>query len=59
MLKNNLRLLDMDEHIREAKEKLFEKEIAACKVLDFTLNLATSDISAYVEDNHGQSLVLD
>lgn len=59
MIKNNLMIMDMDEHTRKAKEKLFKKEIAACKVLGLNLNIASSDITLFVENNRGDFLELD
>lgn len=59
MLKNDLRLLDMDEDSREIREKQFEKEIAACKVLGLIFDVATSDVTIYVENCRGEILALD
>lgn len=58
MLKNNFRLLDMDEDDREVKEKQMKKLIEACKVLNLTLDCATSDVVAFVENNEGESICI-
>lgn len=58
MTKNNFRLMDMDEHTREVKEKRLEKEIAACVVLNLILDAAISDVTLYVENTSGELLAL-
>jgi hypothetical protein len=58
MTKNNFRLLDMDEHTREVKEKRLEKEIAACAVLGLILDASISDVTLCVENINGQLLTL-
>lgn len=58
MLKNNLRLLDMDEDNREIREKQMKKSIEACKILNLTLDCATSDVVAFVENDKGESVCI-
>lgn len=59
MIINNLRLMSIDEHTREEKEKRLKKEMAACKVLGLILDAATSDVTLYVENASGELLALD
>jgi hypothetical protein len=58
MLKNNFRLLDMDEGDRKVREKQMKKLIEACKVLNLTLNCATSDVVVFVENNKTESICI-
>ena len=58
MLKNNFRLLDMDEGDRKVREKQMKKSIEACKVLNLTLDCATSDVVVFVENNKGKSICI-
>lgn len=58
MTKNNFRLLDMDEGNREIREKRSKKLIEACKILDLTLDAATSDVVFFVENDKGESLCI-
>lgn len=58
MILNNLKLLDQDEHLRVYHEQVWEKEIKFCKEFDLTLDLATSDVCAYIEDKLGNHIGL-
>lgn len=58
MTKNNFRLLDMDENDRKVREKQMKKLIETCKVLDLTLDCATSDVVLFVENSKGESICI-
>ena len=58
MTKNNFRLLDMDEHLRETRERQHKKLIEACKTLGLTLDAATSDVVYYVENEQRESICI-
>ena len=58
MTKDNLKLLDMDEHLRKAHENRLAEELKFCKAFDLILDLATSDVCMYLEDQQGNSIGL-
>ena len=58
MTKNNLKLLDMDEELREMLEHLHASHILACRVLGLTPDLATSDIAMFVVNDKNESICL-
>ena len=59
MTKNNLKLLDMDEHFREEIHAVIDKNLLDfCKKYSLVLDLATSDVVGYLEDKHGQSVCI-
>jgi hypothetical protein len=58
MTKNNLKLLDMDEHLRKTHENRFKGLLAVCKIYNLTLDLATSDNVVYIEDEFGGSICI-
>ena len=58
MIKDNLKLLDMDEHLRDTLTELHKNNIAACKQLDLILDLATSDVVFYVQNCYGESFAI-
>ncbi len=59
MTKNNLKLLDMDEHFREEIYASTNKDLLDfCKKYGLVLDLATSDVVGYLEDKHGQSVCI-
>ena len=57
--KNNIRLLDMDEDKREAREAGIPQDMKDfAKKYDIIIDLATSDVCIYLEDNLGDSICL-
>lgn len=58
MTKNNLKLLDCDEHNRNYFERVHADLIAVAKDYDFVVDLATSDVVIYVDNQHGESFAL-
>lgn len=58
MTKDNLKLLDLDEDIRDTRTKEVQHLIDACKVLNLTLDCATSDVACFVENAEGESICI-
>jgi len=56
--RDNLRLLDLDENLRESYTKTLAHLIAACAVLGLTLDAASSDVVYFVEDDKGNSICI-
>ena len=56
MTKDNLKLLDMDEHQREMHAARYPDLLEVCKTYGLILDLATSDNCAYVEDKCGNTI---
>ena len=59
MIKNNVELLDMDEHQREMRENCGEnvKEIIAfCRKYDLICDMASSDVVIYIRDETGAEI---
>jgi len=59
MIIDNLKLLDMDEHLRETLTKIHKERIDACKVLNLTLDLATSDVVCYVTNKYKELICIE
>lgn len=57
MTRNRLKLLDIDEHLREKTEILHKDALAACAKYDLTLDLATSDVVVYVQGTDNENIV--
>lgn len=57
-VKNNLKLLDMDEYLREHHSNQHEELLAFCNKYDLILDLASSDVCMYLEDNNGNCIGL-
>jgi len=55
---DNLKLLDMDEHLRDERTRQLSRLIEACKVLELVLDAASSDVCLYVENTSGESLYI-
>jgi len=58
MTKDNFKLLDLDENIRDTRTKEVQHLIDACEVLDLILDCATSDVVCYVENKWGESICI-
>lgn len=58
MIKDNLKLMDIDESLRESYTKTLAPLIAAAKTLGLTLDAATSDVVLFVEDNKNNSICI-
>lgn len=56
--KDNLKILDMDEHLRPTFEKIHSTVLDFCKAFDLTLDLATSDVVMYLENRKGDSICI-
>lgn len=60
MTKNHLKLLDVDEHMREKSEEVWHKDaIAVCCKHGLTLDLATSNVIMYVLGTDKRKVVED
>jgi len=56
-IKNNIRLLDTDEDVREESEANIPQDIKDfAKKYGLIIDLATSDVVGYLEDRHGGSV---
>jgi len=56
--RNNLKTLDIDEHLRPTFRKIHDTVLDFCKVYNLTLDLATSDNVIWLEDSSGNSICL-
>ena len=59
MLKDNLKLLDIDEPIREIHTAAHQELLTVCKKYGLTLDLASSDVVMYIEDKYGNYIGID
>lgn len=50
MLKNNLKMLDMDEHLRKTFKRIHSSALEVCKQENCILDCATSDVVIYVQN---------
>lgn len=54
MTKDNIKMLDMDEHQREIREACLPDDIVAfCRKYDLILDIASSDVVIYIQDQNG------
>lgn len=58
MTKDNLKLLDIDEHLRPTFKIIHDTLLDFCKAYELTLDLATSDNVMYLENKSGESMCL-
>lgn len=58
MTRDHLKLLDMDEHLREMHTNLHRELLEFCRRYDLILDLATSDVVVYIIDKTGASIVI-
>lgn len=58
MTKDNLKMLDMDEHLRELRTKHLQELIEVAKKCDLTVDIATSDVVIYVTDKWGGEIAI-
>ena len=56
--RNNLKTLDIDEHLRPTFRVIWEGVLEFCEFYNLTLDLATSDVVIYLEDSSGNSICL-
>ena len=56
--RNNLKTLDIDEHLRPTFRKIHDTLLDFCEVYNLTLDLATSDNVMWLEDSSGNSICL-
>jgi ketopantoate reductase len=50
MLKNSLKMLDIDEHLRKIFERIHSSALKICKQENCILDCATSDVVMYVQN---------
>ena len=59
MTKDNVKLLDMDEHQREMRIACLQKDIVEfCRKYDLIIDLATSDVVMWIKDHYGGEIAL-
>jgi hypothetical protein len=58
MTLNNLKLMDMDEHLRDRHKNIHKNLLVFCEDHNLTLDLATSDVVIYLCDSSGGSICL-
>lgn len=58
VVKNNLKLLDMDEHLRPRFENLYLKLISFAAEFDLIVDCSSSDVVVFLEDKNGNSICL-
>lgn len=58
MTKNNLKLLDQDEHLRPQMTKAHAGLIEFAQQYDLIVDCATSDVVVYLEDELGDRICL-
>ena len=58
MLKDNVKMLDMDEHQRAMRESLISDLVAVARNYGLVVDLATSDNVMYVQDKWGGEIAI-
>lgn len=58
MIKNNLELLDMDEHLRPKMTTAYAEIISYAQKLGLIVDCATSDVVTYLKDQYGNSVCI-
>ena len=59
MIKDNIKMMDIDEHQRTMRISLLPEDIVQfCQDYDLTLDIATSDVVIYIQDKWGGEIAI-